>query len=206
MRKRGTDRTEREKFMTLVNLMVETPSMAHDDSYVRVNYVRYADDFIIGVEGSLTIARAIMAEVSEFITVTLGLKLNDSKTGIVSATEAPCGFLGYLFRGPYKKGSSRGMETIIEPNSGREVRRRKKERMSIFMDYSKVLKRLETKGFITKRIMPGTNDVVGYRGTFRGNLINLDHADILRYYSTVIRGIYNYYQIVNNMNNLARII
>jgi hypothetical protein len=192
--------------MNLVDLMVRTPSLAYDDNYVRVHYVRYADDFIIGVEGSLTKTKAIKAEVTEFITDSLGLKLNESKTGIVSFTEEPCDFLGYQFRAPYKKGSSRGLIPIKETNSGREVRRRRKERISIYVNYGKVLKKLETNGFITKRIIPGTNDKIGYRGTFRGNLVNLDHADILRYYNAVIRGVYNYYCFVNNMSNLAQII
>jgi hypothetical protein len=59
---------------------------------------------------------------------------------------------------------------------------------------------------IRKRTAPTSNDRLIYRGTFIGNLIQLDHADILRYYNAVIRGIYNYYKFVNNMNQLAHII
>ena len=206
MRKRGTDQTERAKFQSLLDQMVKIPSVVHDDTYIRVHYVRYADDFVIGVEGSHTLAQAILAEVTEFVTETLGLKLNESKTGIVAITEKPYEFLGYLIRAPYKKGSSRGFEAIKEQASGRLVRRRRKERMSLYLNQEKILKRLEINGFVTKRIRPGTNDVIGYRGTFRGNLINLDHADIIRYYNAVTRGIYNYYKIVSNMNKLANII
>ena len=206
MRTTGKAQTERERYRDLLKKMLLVPSQTFDDNYVRINYVRYADDFIIGVQGSLTIAQQVLAEVSEFVTKELGLKLNDSKTGIVPIKERACGFLGYLFRAPYKAGSSRGTEVIREPNSQRLVRRRKKERMSIFMDYQKVLKRLEQNKFIRLRKRPGSNDETMLRGTFRGNLINLDHADILRYYNSVIRGIYNYYCTVNNMSKVARVI
>lgn len=147
-----------------------------------------------------------MAEVSEFITKVLGLKLNDSKTGIVKIKERECGFLGYLLRAPYKRGSSRGVIATREHNSGKMVLKRAQERMGIYMDYQKVLKRLIDNKYVTERLKPDHNTVKVHRGTFRGNLINLDHVDILRYYSAVIRGVYNYYKIVNNPQRLARII
>jgi hypothetical protein len=55
-------------------------------------------------------------------------------------------------------------------------------------------------------MVPKSNNSKMYRGTFKGNLINLDHKDILRYYNSIIIGFYNNYQIVTNMNKLANII
>ena len=124
MRKRGTDRTDPKKFASLRKQLLITPSRTYDEHYVRVQYVRYADDFIIGVEGSISVANQILAEVTEFVTKVLGLKLNESKTGIVKIKEKECGFLGYLLRAPYKDGSSRGIITMREPNSGKMVVRR----------------------------------------------------------------------------------
>lgn len=206
MRKRGTDRTDPKKFASLRKQLLITPSRTYDEHYVRVQYVRYADDFIIGVEGSISVANQILAEVTEFVTKVLGLKLNESKTGIVKIKEKECGFLGYLLRAPYKDGSSRGIITMREPNSGKMVLKRAKERMGIYMDYQKVLKRLISNQYVTERSKPGYDNVKMHRGTFRGNLINMDHVDILRYYSAVIRGIYNYYKVVNNSQRLARIV
>ena len=45
-----------------------------------------------------------------------------------------------------------------------------------------------------------------YRGRFKGNLVNSDHADILKYYNSVIRGVYNYYSFVNNTQDLSHVI
>ena len=74
------------------------------------------------------------------------------------------------------------------------------------MDTEKVLKRLENNRFIRVRNVVSDGESLEYRGTFKGNLINLDHADKLKYYNSVIRGVYNYYSFVNNTQDLAHVI
>ena len=51
-RSRGLDRIEPTEYKKIIRSMLDTPSICRDDSYVRIHYVRYADDFIVGVEGS----------------------------------------------------------------------------------------------------------------------------------------------------------
>lgn len=41
--------------------------MRRDDTYVRIHYVRYADDFVMGVEGSYKIAMEILQKLDSFI-------------------------------------------------------------------------------------------------------------------------------------------
>jgi hypothetical protein len=82
--------------------------------------------------------------------------------------------------------------------NGKSILRRKKVRPSIEMDTLKVLKKLEINGFIRKRVSHSKHNELNYRGTFRGNLINLDHPDILKYYNSVLRGIQNYYNFSRN--------
>jgi hypothetical protein len=74
------------------------------------------------------------------------------------------------------------------------------------MNYGKVISRMMVSGLIRKRVQQRGTPRLTWRGTFRGNLVNLDHADILRYYSSIIRGIYNYYCFVNNMSLVARVV
>lgn len=205
MRKKGQDKTDKVNFLNYIKLLTQTPSKAHDKRYVRVHYIRYADDFIVGIEGSRELAEKILKEITTFIEE-LGLKFNDDKTKIIDFSKEACYFLGYSLRGPYKKGSSRGKEIYKEPNSQRLVVRRKKERMSVFMDTTRIMNKLESNGYIRKRVKPGTSNELVYRGRFVGNMINLDHADILRRYSSIIRGIYNYFEFCNNRRNLSRVI
>ena len=211
MRNKGTDKTNPSLYQELQKKMLSTPSVVNNDSYTRINYVRYADDFIIGVEGSYQIAVAILEKIQSFINNQLGLKLNPDKTGIIKYSVRPVKFLGYIIMAPYLKGIEKPLETIRISNrnpkeeDSRLIARRKKIRIRFHMDFEKVLKRLETNYFIRKRVSHASHGKLIYRGTFRGNLINLDHADIIRYYNSVMRGIYNYYDFTLNISNLANV-
>ncbi|MFO5702014.1 reverse transcriptase domain-containing protein, partial [Klebsiella pneumoniae] len=59
-----------------------------------VNYVRYADDFVIGVIGSKKDAEHISRQVRNFITTSLGLEVSEVKTRIPHISEG-VNFLGY---------------------------------------------------------------------------------------------------------------
>jgi nicotine oxidoreductase len=211
MRKKGTDKTNPILYRELQKKMLSIPSVTNNESYVRANYVRYADDFIIGVEGSYQTAVAILGKVQNFINYQLGLKLNPDKTGITKYSVKPVKFLGYIIMAPHLKGIEKPLEAlkisdkISEVNDTKLIARRKKIRIRFHMDYEKVLKRLEANHFIRKRVSHTAHNKLMYRGTFRGNLINLDHADIIRYYNSVMRGIYNYYDFTLNISNLANV-
>lgn len=62
--------------------MTSTPSMAHDGKFVRIHYVRYADDFVMGIEGSYSQTKEILNKVTGFVERELKLKLHPDKTGI----------------------------------------------------------------------------------------------------------------------------
>src|SRR5436305_3475165 len=206
MRRKGTDKLKPEKYKELMKQLLLTPSVRNDDSYIRLHYIRYADDFVLGVEGSFKLSKEILGKLRDYIENVLKLKLNDDKTGIIKYSKKPFKFLGYTIMSPHLKGISKPVENIKEANSGRIVTRRKKIRIRFAMNTNKILKTLETEGFIRKRTSRYNRNKLEYRGTFRGNLINLDHADILMYYNSKISGIYNYYNFVCNMNQVASII
>ena len=203
MRKKGRHKTQKAEYKTRMKELTSTPSMRQDDSYVKIQYVRYADDFIIGVEGSYKVAQDILKKVELWIKKELKLQLNPEKTGIVKYSERPIKFLGYDLMAPHLKGAVKPLERIKV--AGRTITRKKKIRIRIRMDSYKVLQKLKANGFIRMRTSHAKHDKQIYRGTFRGNLINLDHADIIRYYSSVKRGLYNYYNFVGNMSQLAHV-
>jgi hypothetical protein len=188
----------------LIKALISTPSVAHKDSFTRIHYVRYADDFVIGVEGSHSTAIKILDEAGSFIRNKLSLELNYSKTGITNYSITPVKFIGYLIYSSSIKGTEKSYESLKVGD--RLVTRRKKIRIKVNMDYNKVLKRLQTNGFI-KRITDHSNhNKKIYHGTFKGNFINLEHADIIRYYSSIMRGLYNYYNFVRNMLQLGHVL
>jgi len=155
-------------------------------------------------------AKEILQKVEKFVIKELKLKFNPDKTGIVSFlrdmfsfgkvtkySKKPVHFLGFKIKAPHIKGSVKPIENILVGNK-LECRRHWKIRIRIEMDVQKVLNKLQNNGFIRKRTSHSKHDELVYRGTFKGNLINLDHADIIRYYNAVVRGLTNYYSYASN--------
>lgn len=66
----------------------------NDDTFVRVKYVRYADDFLIGVRGSKEVAAKILKEISTFIKSSLHLSIEGEKTKLTYTIGAKAKFLG----------------------------------------------------------------------------------------------------------------
>lgn len=203
-RSRGLNKTKPTEYNKIIRSMLDTPSMCRDDSYVRIHYLRYADDFIVGVEGSFSIARQLLNSIEEFANEELHLRLHPDKTSITKHTKKPVRFLGYEISGPHLLSSMKPLEIVRHKD--RFITRRKKIRIRIYMDTDKVLKKLKTRGMIKERTSHTSHSNKTYRGTFLGNMINLDHGDIIVYYNSVIRGIYNYYDFVDNRKHLSWII
>ena len=65
-----------------------------DDKYKRIQYVRYADDFIIGVIGSKNDAEQIKTDVGRFLSDELKLEMSKEKT-LITSSKDKARFLGY---------------------------------------------------------------------------------------------------------------
>ena len=72
--------------------MLETPSKSHTDK--KIKYVRYADDFLIAVNGNREDCVEIKRKLTEFIGGTLKMELSEEKTLITHSSEY-ARFLGY---------------------------------------------------------------------------------------------------------------
>jgi group II intron reverse transcriptase/maturase len=71
------------------------PSSNPDDpQFSRLQYVRYADDFLLGFIGPKTEAEEIKRQLGEFLRATLKLELSDEKTLVTHASKG-ARFLGY---------------------------------------------------------------------------------------------------------------
>ena len=77
---------------------------------------------------------------------------------------------------------------------------------SLRFDYSKLLNKLKSDKFIRVRTVPGSHSKIKLRGAFKGNLVNLNHQDILRFYNAKMRGSYNYYCVFGTISSLSYIL
>ena len=202
-RSRGYNISRAAEYNSLIKQLISTHSRPKDAKFLRISYVRYADDFVVGVEGSYKAAEQVLNTLESFVNNKLELHFNHDKTGIVEFSNTPVKFLGYNIRGPRSKQAIPPLETILI--NGRPITRRRKLRPVIEMDTEKVLGKLVANGFIRKIVSHKVHHHLVFSGTFRGNLVNLDHQDILNYYNSVITGIDNYYSFVRNRVAVARI-
>lgn len=91
------ERHDVQRIKQLRKELKDIPSVdVMDKSFIRVRYVRYADDFLIGTISDKEYAKSLKQEIKEFLINELHLRLSDEKTKITNAKHDKAQFLGYL--------------------------------------------------------------------------------------------------------------
>lgn len=161
-------------------------SLPMDESYKRMQYVRYADDFLIGVIGSKKDCEMTKKDIAEFLSAKLGLELSQEKT-LITHGQKKAHFLGYSI---YVRKSN----LPKKDKQGRMVRNYGgwivlEVESSTIRDKLLSLKAMEITYVDGKEI---------WKAKARYSMKDSDDLEILRTYNSEIRGFYNYYSIANN--------
>lgn len=180
-----TDKAKRNDLITetkeLTQKMRALPSKdPMDPDYRRLRYVRYADDFLIGVTGSKAEAVAVLDRVRSFLKDTLHLDVSEEKTRMVKATDG-VKFLGYnIFTktgvriAPYK------MEDFVA------TKRSSSERIILSVPKEKLLEFCNRHGY---------GDYLIAKGRHRDELYRSSDREIVSIYNAELRGFANYYRL-----------
>jgi hypothetical protein len=187
-------KTKAKEFKALVQKMRALPSTnVNDPDFIRIKYLRYADDWIIGVCGSCVLAEEIKQEIKTFLRDHLKLTLSEEKTRITNARTEEAFFLGTIL----KMGNDGAAKvTLSTSRSGRRIKRRSTGWETVLKaPLPKLIKRLSERGFCTKEGKP----------TSKSGWAFLDVDQIISLYSGVNRGIQNYYRFTDNWRQLGRI-
>lgn len=161
-----------------------------DGNFKRMRYVRYADDFLIGVIGSKEDCLKAKEDIKNFLLDKLKLELSDEKTLITNGHDR-AKFLGYEV-------------TIRKTN---KTRKNKKGIAIRSLDHKTVLllpfevMRDKLMGYKAMKIVREKGKEK-WESTSRPYLRSNDDLEILTRYNSEIRGIYNYYCLANNVNIL----
>ena len=166
---------------------------AKDEAYKSIQYVRYADDFIIGVIGSREDALRVKADVKRFLAERLKLTLSEEKTKITHTGDR-ARFLGYDIT------VSRA-QNVKKTKNGRTQRCHSYVVQLLVPREKWVGKLLEYKAM---KIVLDSNGKERYKALHRGKLINLSDIDILSAYNAEVRGLYNFYSIANDSYKIGR--
>lgn len=161
-----------------------------DTGYRRLQYVRYADDWLCGVIGSKEDAEMIKVDIKKFLSDILKLELSEEKTLITNAHDK-ARFLGYdVF-------TSTSQQTIVNKKGARA--RYQTGRIKLYVPRDKWQKKLTDYSALKIKYEDGREIFVPIQ---RDYLINSDDLEILNQYNAEIRGLYNYYRIANNASTL----
>jgi group II intron reverse transcriptase/maturase len=157
-----------------------------DDRIRKLSYIRYADDFLIGIIGSKSDCIKIKEDIKDYLNNHLGLELSEEKTLITNAKK-PAKFLGFnIFTRKTNK-----TRRNINGNPIRSLNGKIVLYLNTGVLRNKLLEYNAVK--ITKR-----DGKAVWESKARKHLLNNDELEILMQYNSEILGLYNYYCIANN--------
>lgn len=146
----------------------------NDPSYRRLRYVRYADDFMLGLIGTKEDAERIKEQLRTFLAERLGLEMSDEKTLITHAGTQRARFLGYEI-GTMKSDSRTAVNGYIE----------------LRIPEAKLLE-------IENRYKRGP------KAHHRAELLGDSDFDIVAKYGAEWRGLVQYYLLARNVRQLGK--
>jgi hypothetical protein len=100
----------------------------NDDNFIRIKYVRYADDFIVGVRGSKEIALKILKEINTFLKSSLHLSIESEKTKLTYTIGNKAKFLGMTIH------NMPSSQLPFRNSRSRENEKRTKKRITILRE------------------------------------------------------------------------
>jgi group II intron reverse transcriptase/maturase len=173
--------------------------VGNDPDWKRMFYFRYADDFIIGVDGNKENCVELRDSIEKFLLKELKLVLNMDKSEITHAETKSAKFLGYKIH----KTKLRKM-AVKRDSKGRMSRR--VPRPILDAPLSEIVNKLVQKGYVRKNKGIKGKPTRIFKPTRNGRFINLTLDGIINHYKIVEKGILNYYSLANNFGNLAGVV
>jgi hypothetical protein len=176
-RKKGDE----ERAETLLKVMRTMPSLdPYDQDYIKVKYVRYADDFVVMIIGNKELAEQTREEIRMFLWNELHLELNMEKTLVTRLSDRRIRFLGYEIA------KSKEDTAITKDTLGRKKR-----------TANGTIQLLVPADVIREKLKPF---VAREKAVHHSARINLSALDLLTQYNAEIRGLYEYYSLATDVS------
>lgn len=173
-----------------VKIRLETPSL--QDKKIRIEYIRYADDWMVGVSADKNLAIKIKDKIGKFLKDELLQELHPTKTKITDIRAGNAEFLGYeIFLPRYRP------MAVYKGNGARTIRRGQRE-LRFDVPVAKVTNRYAEKGYLKKL-------KTKVRPISKANYAVLEDHVIVSHYRSVWQGIEQYYSGCTNLGRLQYI-
>lgn len=174
------------QFKDLKSKKANTPTISNSKGYKRLKYVRYADDFLIGVNGSKEDCIKLKQTIKDFLNQELELELSNDKT-LITHSSKNARFLGYDI-------SIGNNNTPYKNKQGGKIRCARRN-VRLMMPKEVIEK------FIVKHKLVKDINANKWMPICRTPLIRLSDLEIINVFNAEIRGIYNYYRLAENVTH-----
>ena len=153
-----------------------------------MKYIRYADDFIIGVKGEKSDCENIKRQFSEFISHELKMELSEEKTLITHSSQF-ARFLGYDIRVRRDK--------TAKPH-GKQLQRTLNMKVELCVPFKDKIMPFLFRKSIIRQLKDGTLEPIA-----RKYLYGCTDLEILTAFNAELRGVCNYYALASNYTRLC---
>lgn len=174
-----------------------------DIAFRRMGYVRYIDDFMIGFTGTKAEAESIRDQIKVFLQDILYLKTNEAKSNISHSSDRNIKFLGFYVRYfslnkivvdprvPFKDNSGLGHQLKSIAINQAQLR----------IPVELILQRAVERGYAKTR-----KDGKSIRASSCRKLCSFEDKLIVRRFSSIIRGLMEYYSPANRRSDLWQVV
>ena len=165
--------------------LLKIPYKSQTDNQIK--YVRYADDFLIGVNGSKEDCQRIKEELGSFIRETLRMELSDEKT-LITHSNQYARFLGYDVRVR--------RSNVIKPSGCGYTKRTMSNHVELSIPLEDKVMTFLFKNSIVKQDNGKIEPIA------RKSMLRLTDLEIVSGFNAELRGICNYYHMAGNFYKL----
>ena len=162
-----------------------------DPGYRRMRFVRYADDFVVGVIGNKEDAEKIKGEIEDFVRTGLNLSISKEKSGIHHMAKG-FDFLGYYVRTNSTKSQKVKRLRRMATKDGRAVYQTSRSctgHVHLSLPKQKVWAFCNAKGYLRNN-----------KPIHRNKCLHLSDFEIVSRYNSEMRGFANYYALADKTN------
>jgi hypothetical protein len=174
----------------------------NDDNFRRMHYTRYVDDFIIGFTGTKAEAEEIKGRIEAFLYDELKLKANETKSYISHSSDRGIKYLGFYVRYIFNNKIQKDAKVEYKDGEGKGYQLK-----SIAINQAQL--RIPTE-LILRRAVDRGYGKIRKNGTIRPSscrkLSSLEDKQIVERFSSIIRGLMEYYSPANQRSDLWQII
>ena len=188
----------RKELKKLLSARRKMKSTWPNPDFLRLEYVRYADDWLVGVWGPKSFVVSLRDEIRIFL-AKLSLELSMEKTLITNTRIRKAKFLGtYIMRSFVK------LDKVVRDRRG-NLKKLPGGVLTMNAPITKIVERLREKHFLARYRLERLIPKYRYKPSYIRSWINVPVKDLIILYRSILAGILNYWSFVDNRALLLKL-